>query len=70
MIGNHCRVGANVLIERGSVIGDNVTIGAGSDLKRPILWNGVVIGDEVNLAACTIARGTRIDRRARYTKVR
>jgi mannose-1-phosphate guanylyltransferase/phosphomannomutase len=64
MIGNHCRIGANVLIERGSVIGDNVTIGAGSDLKRPILWNGVVIGDEVNLAACTIARGTRIDRRA------
>lgn len=64
IIGNHCRIGANVLIEGGTVIGDNVTIGAGADLKRPILWNGVVIGDEVNLAACTIARGTRIDRRA------
>jgi mannose-1-phosphate guanylyltransferase / phosphomannomutase len=64
IIGNHCRIGANVLIEGGTVIGDNVTVGAGADLKRPILWNGVVIGEEANLAACTIARGTRIDRRS------
>ncbi|MEG3439493.1 mannose-1-phosphate guanyltransferase [Pannus brasiliensis CCIBt3594] len=64
IIGNHCRVGANALIEGGSVIGDNVTIGVGADLKRPILWNGVVIGEEAHLSACTIARGTRIDRRA------
>jgi mannose-1-phosphate guanylyltransferase/phosphomannomutase len=64
IIGNNCRVGPNVLIEGGSVIGDNVSIGAGADLKRPIVWNGVVIGEEVHLAACTIGRGTRIDRMA------
>ncbi len=64
VIGNNCRIGANVLIEGGTVIGDNVSIGAGADLKRPILWNGVVIGEEVHLAACTIGRGTRIDRMA------
>ncbi|MGK7940804.1 MAG: sugar phosphate nucleotidyltransferase [Crocosphaera sp.] len=64
IIGDNCRIGPGVLIEEGTVIGDNVTIGATSDLKRPILWNGVTIGDESYLAACVIARGTRVDRRS------
>lgn len=64
MIGNNCRIGPGAIIEGGTVIGDHVTIGAGADLKRPIIWNGAMIGDEVYLAACVIARGTRIDRRA------
>ena len=64
IIGNNCRIGPGVLIEEGSVIGDNVTIGAASELKRPIIWNGVTVGDECYLAACVIARGTRIDRRS------
>ncbi|MBD2460082.1 NTP transferase domain-containing protein [Oscillatoria sp. FACHB-1407] len=64
IIGNNCRVGARVEIESGTVIGDNVTIGADADLKRPIIWNGVIIGEEVHLRACVAARGTRVDRRA------
>jgi mannose-1-phosphate guanylyltransferase/phosphomannomutase len=64
VIGSNCRIGARVTIESGTVIGDNVTIGADADLKRPIIWNGAVIGDEVHLRACVIARGARIDRRA------
>ncbi|VEP14560.1 Nucleoside-diphosphate-sugar pyrophosphorylase family protein [Hyella patelloides LEGE 07179] len=64
LIGSNCRIGARVKIEAGTIIGDNVTIGADADLKRPILWNGVTIGDEAHLRACTIARGTRVDRRA------
>ena len=64
LIGDNCRIGSGVVIEQGCVIGDNVTIGAVSDLKRPIIWNGVTIGDESYLAACVIARGTRLDRRA------
>ncbi|MGV2828629.1 sugar phosphate nucleotidyltransferase [Myxosarcina sp. GI1(2024)] len=64
LIGSNCRIGARVKIEAGTVIGDNVTIGADADLKRPIIWNGVSIGDEAHLRACTIARGTRVDRRA------
>jgi mannose-1-phosphate guanylyltransferase/phosphomannomutase len=64
VIGSHCRIGPNAIIEAGTVIGDNVTIGAGADLKRPILWNGVMIGDETYLAACVIARGTRVERRS------
>lgn len=64
MIGDNCRIGARVHIEPGTVIGDNVTVGADSDLKRPILWNGVVLGDEVQLRACTVVRGSRVDRRA------
>lgn len=64
MIGSNCRIGARVQIDAGTVIGDNVTIGADADLKRPIVWNGSLIGEEVHLRACVAARGTRIDRRS------
>ncbi|MFP5271836.1 sugar phosphate nucleotidyltransferase [Coleofasciculus sp.] len=64
LIGSNCRIGPGVNIEAGTIIGDNVTVGAYADLKRPILWNGSIIGDEVHLRACVIARGTRVDRRA------
>ncbi len=64
MIGNNCRIGARVQIEPGTVIGDNVIIGNDADLKRPIVWNGCVIGEESHLRACVTGRGTRVDRRA------
>jgi mannose-1-phosphate guanylyltransferase / phosphomannomutase len=64
LIGSNCRIGARVQIEGGTVIGDNVTVGADANLKRPIIWNGAVIGEETHLRACVIARGTRVDRRA------
>ena len=64
IIGKHCRIGADSLIDGRTVIGDNVTIGNSADLKRPIIWNGATIGDEAYLAACVIGRGTRVDRRA------
>ncbi len=63
VIGDNCRIGAGAILEAGTVIGDNVTVGAGADLKRPIIWNGAMVGDEAYLAACVIARGTRADRR-------
>ena len=64
LIGNNCRISPRVTIEAGTAIGDNVTIGSDADLKRPILWNGVIIGEEANLTACVTARGVRVDRRA------
>ena len=64
LIGDNCRIGARVKIEAGTVIGDNVTVGADANLKRPIIWNGATVGDEAHLRACTISRGTRMDRRA------
>ncbi|MDJ0772162.1 MAG: mannose-1-phosphate guanyltransferase [Mastigocoleus sp. MO_167.B18] len=64
IIGDNCRIGARVHIEAGTVIGDNVTIGADANLKRPVVWNGAIIGEEAQLSACVISRGTRVDRRA------
>ncbi|NET45784.1 mannose-1-phosphate guanyltransferase [Okeania sp. SIO2B3] len=64
LIGDNCRIGPRVQIEAGSVIGDNVTIGADADVKRPIIWNGSLVGEDANLRACVICRGARIDRRA------
>jgi mannose-1-phosphate guanylyltransferase/phosphomannomutase len=64
LIGSNCRIGPRAVLAAGTVIGDNVTIGSDADLKRPIIWNGAVIGEEAHLRACVIARGTRADRRA------
>lgn len=64
LIGNNCRIGPRAVLEKGTVIGDNVTIGSDADLKRPIIWNGAVIGEETHLRACVISRGTRVDRRS------
>ncbi|WP_413200428.1 sugar phosphate nucleotidyltransferase [Nostoc piscinale] len=64
IIGDNCRIGARVQIEAGTVIGDNVTVGADANLKRPIVWNGAFVGEEAQLSACVISRGSRVDRRA------
>ena len=64
LIGANCRIGPRAHLEAGTIIGDNVTIGADANLKRPIIWNGAIIGDEAHLSACVICRGTRVDRRA------
>jgi len=64
LIGNNCRIGARAKIRSGTIIGDNVTIGDDAELNRPIIWNGVIVGEEASLSACVVARGTRIDRRS------
>jgi mannose-1-phosphate guanylyltransferase / phosphomannomutase len=64
LIGSNCRIGARAQLDSGTIIGDNVMVGADSNLKRPIIWNGAILGEESNLRACVAARGTRIDRRA------
>ncbi|ABG52312.1 MAG: mannose-1-phosphate guanyltransferase [Trichodesmium sp. St16_bin4-tuft] len=64
LIGDNCRIGPRVHIELGSVIGDNVTIGADANVKRPIVWNGTLVGEDTNLRGCVICRGSRIHRRA------
>jgi mannose-1-phosphate guanylyltransferase/phosphomannomutase len=68
LIGDNCRIGSRTIIEKGTIIGDKVTIGTDADLKRPIIWSGAMIGDESHLEACTIARGTRVDRRAHISE--
>lgn len=68
LIGSNCRIGARVKISAGTVIGDNVNINADAELNRPIIWNGVLIGEEAILSACVIARGTRVDRRAQISE--
>ncbi len=64
LIGDNCRIGPRVKIKAGTVIGDNVSVGADATLKRPIVWNGGIVGEDANLRACIICRGARVDRRA------
>jgi mannose-1-phosphate guanylyltransferase / phosphomannomutase len=64
VIGSNCRIGARVNITADTVIGDNVTIGADANLKRPVIWNGAIIGEGTHLRACIIGRGGRVGRGA------
>jgi len=63
LIGHYCRIGAGVRLGAGTVIGDYVTVGAQADLKRPVVLNGVVVGEESHLRACVVGRGSRLGRR-------
>ncbi len=64
MIGDNCVIGARVTISGGTIIGDHVTIGADTDLQRPIIGNGVFIGEECHIWACAIARNARVGKRS------
>ncbi|MBC6423392.1 MAG: mannose-1-phosphate guanyltransferase [Hormoscilla sp. SP12CHS1] len=64
LIGKNCRIGQRVQLDAGTVIGDNVMIAKDANLKRPIIWNGAIVGEEAQLRGCTIGRGSRVDRRA------
>ena len=64
LIGKNCWIGQRVQLDAGTVIGDNVTIAKDANLKRPIIWNGVLVGEEAQLRGCAIGRGSRVDRRA------
>lgn len=64
LIGHNCRIGQGAKILGGTIIGDNVVVGDYAELNRPIIWNGVIIGEECSLSGCVVARGTRIDRRS------
>ncbi len=64
LIGKNCRIGQRVQLDAGTVIGDNVTIANDANLKRPIIWNRAIVGEEAQLRGCAIGRGSRVDRRA------
>ena len=65
LVGHHSRIGPRAVLRAGTVIGDNTIVGADAYLDRAVVWNGVLLGEEVHLEACAIARGARVDRRAR-----
>lgn len=64
LIGHNCRIGPGVQLGAGTVIGDNCLIESQADLKRAVLLNGVIVGEESHLRACVVGRGSRIGRRA------
>ncbi|MBF2096904.1 MAG: mannose-1-phosphate guanylyltransferase, partial [Gloeomargaritaceae cyanobacterium C42_A2020_066] len=48
----------------GIVLGDNVTVAAAADLKRPIVLSGVSLGEGAELRGCVVDRNSRVGRRA------
>jgi len=64
-------IGADVVLERGavvgahSVIGDGTTVGAGARVEGAILWRGVHIGEGAILRDCVVGADARIGPHAR-----
>lgn len=52
-IGKNCFIGARAIILQGSMIGDNVIIGAGAVVKGIIPDNSIVIGNPAKIIANT-----------------
>ncbi|HEY9714549.1 MAG TPA: hypothetical protein V6C72_13870, partial [Chroococcales cyanobacterium] len=66
MLGKNSQVEAGVKLEGDIIIGDNVRIGRGSQLKNTIIWDNTVIGANAQLVDCVIAEGYRVESGARY----
>ncbi len=63
ILGRNCKVEKGARLGR-SVIGDNVTIHARTEILGSVLWNGVEVGREARLKEAVIGEKTRIGDRA------
>lgn len=62
VLGNNCRLGARVRLCGGTVLGDNVIVGNGSQLQGVVAWNGVFVNDDSHLEYCVLGRHVHLDR--------
>jgi mannose-1-phosphate guanylyltransferase/phosphomannomutase len=55
IIGHNCTIQKESVIDRTSIVGDDVATGASSTIKGAIIWNNAIIGEKVKLDNCIIA---------------
>ncbi|MCL6589772.1 MAG: NTP transferase domain-containing protein [Firmicutes bacterium] len=55
LLGNGCKVGAEVKISEFSIIGDGARIGTGASIKRSVLWNQCYLGEYSELRGAILA---------------
>jgi mannose-1-phosphate guanylyltransferase/phosphomannomutase len=55
LLGNGCKVGAEVQISKYSIIGDEARIGAGTSIKRSIVWDQCYLGEYSELRGAVLA---------------
>ena len=60
LIGENCRIGADVRLEAYTILGDNVVIEDGAAVKRTVIWNNVYIGQRSSLSGALIGNKVTI----------
>ncbi len=58
-VGENCRIGAYTVLESGTVLGDNVTVGERSKLHASVALNNVTIGNQCSLSSAVLCEGVR-----------
>lgn len=64
IIGKNCRIGTDVYLGPGTVIGDNCIIQEKASLKHPVIWSNSYIGNEASIRASIICNNATIHRGA------
>ncbi len=64
-IGAGARIGAHARVSGPSVVGDGVTIGAGTEVSRSILWAGATVGDDAQVRDSVVGIGYAVAAGAR-----
>ncbi|MFQ5980331.1 MAG: sugar phosphate nucleotidyltransferase [Candidatus Heimdallarchaeota archaeon] len=59
-IGSNTTIGENVRITSGSVIGENCHIGNNSRVDRSVIWDNVIVGENVQLTDCVVCDGVKL----------
>jgi len=59
-IGPRCTISRDAHVASTAVLGDGVTVGAGSRVERAVVLQGTEIGEHCELSDCIVAAGVRI----------
>lgn len=60
MIGNNCVLEAGVYLGANTIIGDNCRISECASLKRSVLWNGVTLGQGVEIREAILCTNVQV----------
>jgi mannose-1-phosphate guanylyltransferase len=60
-IGARARIDGGAVVSGPSVIGDDVTIGAGARVRGSILWEGATVGDGASVRDAIVGKDYRVD---------
>lgn len=61
IVGNNCRIGAGVVLEPYTVIGDNCILQEQTTIKRSVLWNNVYLGTKAALRGTVVGSRVKIN---------
>ncbi len=56
-VGKNCRIGHGTVLDKGTVISQNVTVGVGAYIRESLLGDGCFVGDKANVESSVLDKG-------------